>query len=68
VDNVVKPRFVAESVDLAPIVVVLSLLFWGWLLGPMGALVAVPLTIAAKFLFESFEDSRWLAQLMSDRD
>lgn len=67
VDNVVKPRFVAESVDLAPIIVVLSLLFWGWLLGPMGALVAVPLSIAAKFLFESFDDSRWLALLMSDK-
>lgn len=67
VDNVIKPRFVAEQVDLSPIVVVLSLLFWGWLLGPMGALVAVPLSIAAKFLFESFEDSRWLALIMSDR-
>ncbi len=67
VDNVIKPRFVAESVDLAPIIVVLSLLFWGWLLGPMGALVAVPLSIAAKFLFESFEDSRWMATLMSDK-
>lgn len=67
VDNVIKPRFVAESVDLAPIIVVLSLLFWGWLLGPIGALVAVPLSIAAKFLFESFENSRWLALLMSDK-
>ncbi len=67
VDNIIKPRFVAESVDLAPIIVVLSLLFWGWLLGPMGALVAVPLSIAARFLFESFEESRWLAMLMSDR-
>lgn len=67
VDNVIKPRFVADSVDMAPIIVVLSLLFWGWLLGPMGALVAVPLSIAAKFLFESFEESRWLARLMSDK-
>jgi predicted PurR-regulated permease PerM len=67
VDNVIKPRFVAEHVDLSPIVIVLSLLFWGWLIGPMGALVAVPLSIAAKFIFESFEDSRWLATLMSDR-
>lgn len=66
VDNVIKPRFVAEHVDLAPIVIVLSLLFWGWLIGPMGALVAVPLSIAAKFLFDSFDDSRWLAKLMSD--
>ncbi len=67
VDNVVKPRFVAESVDLAPVIIVLSLLFWGWLLGPIGALVAVPLSIAARFLFESFEESRWIALLMSDR-
>lgn len=66
VDNVIKPRFVGSRLDLSPLVVVLSLLFWGWLLGPMGALVAVPLSIGARFLFESFEESRWLAHLMSD--
>ena len=66
VDNIIKPRFVGERFDLAPLVVVLSLLFWGWLIGPMGALAAVPLSIGAKFLFESFEDSRWIAHLMSD--
>ncbi|HVF41120.1 MAG TPA: AI-2E family transporter [Gemmatimonadaceae bacterium] len=68
VDNVFKPRFVGESLDLSPIIVVLSLLFWGWLLGPMGALVAIPLSIGTKFLFESFDDSRWIARLMSDSD
>jgi len=66
VDNVFKPRFVGESLDLSPIVVVLSLIFWGWLLGPLGALVAIPLSIAAKFFFEAFEESRWIAHLMSD--
>lgn len=66
VDNIIKPRFVGESLDLAPVVVVVSLLFWGWLLGPLGALVAVPLSIAAKVFFESFEESRWLAHMMSD--
>ncbi len=66
VDNVIKPRFVGESLDLSPAVVVLSLVFWGWLLGPVGALLAVPLSIAVKFLFESFDDVRWLAYLMSD--
>ncbi len=65
-DNVIKPRFVGERLDLAPLVIVLSLLFWGWLIGPMGALAAVPLSIGARFLFESFEESRWLAHLMSD--
>lgn len=66
VDNVIKPRFVGSRIDLAPLVVVLSLLFWGWLLGPMGALAAVPLSIGARFLFESFSESRWIAHLMSD--
>ncbi len=66
VDNVVKPRFVGASVDLSPLVVVVSLLFWGWLLGPMGALVAVPLSIGVKFFFESFGESMWIAKLMSD--
>ena len=66
VDNVFKPRFVGESLDLSPLVVVMSLVFWGWLLGPMGALVAVPLSIGMKFFFESFEDSLWIARMMSD--
>jgi predicted PurR-regulated permease PerM len=66
VDNVVKPRFVGHTVDLSPLVVVVSLFFWGWLLGPMGALVAVPLTIGTRFFLESFEESQWIARLMSD--
>lgn len=66
VDNVLKPRFVGGRLDLSPLVIVLSLVFWGWLLGPMGALAAVPLSIGTKFLLESFEESRWLAHLMSD--
>ena len=66
VDNVIKPRFVGATVDLSPLIVVLSLLFWGWLLGPMGALVAVPLSIGLKFFFESFDESMWIAHLMSD--
>ena len=66
VDNIIKPRFVGATVDLSPLVVVVSLLFWGWLLGPMGALVAVPLSIGLKFFFESFDESQWLAHMMSD--
>jgi predicted PurR-regulated permease PerM len=66
VDNVVKPRFVGESLDLAPVVVVLSLIFWTWMLGLSGALLAVPLSLAVKFLFENFDETRWIAALMSD--
>jgi AI-2 transport protein TqsA len=66
-DNVIKPKFVGASIGLSPLIVVLSLLFWAWLLGPLGALIAVPLSIGVKFLFEGFEESRWLAKLMGDR-
>ncbi|MFN2315286.1 MAG: AI-2E family transporter [Gemmatimonadales bacterium] len=66
VDNILKPRFVGSSLNLTPITVVVSLVFWGWLLGPAGALLAVPLSIAVKFLLEIFEESRWLAALMSE--
>lgn len=65
-DNVIKPRFVGTSLDLSPAVVVLSLLFWSWLLGVSGALLAVPLSLGAKFLFENFDETRWIAHVMSD--
>lgn len=66
VDTIIKPRFVGESLDLSPAVVLLSLIFWAWMLGPVGAVLSVPLSLAVKFLFEGFEETRWLAHLMSD--
>jgi AI-2 transport protein TqsA len=68
VDNVIKPRFVGQSLDLSPVVVLLSLIFWGWMLGLSGALLAVPLTMAMKFLVESYDETRWMAVIMSDAD
>ena len=66
VDTLIKPRFVGESLDLSPAVVLLSLIFWSWMLGPSGALLAVPLSLAMKFMFESFDETHWIAHLMSD--
>ncbi len=68
VDNVIKPRYVGESLDLSPAVVVLSLVLWGWLLGPVGALLAVPFSIALRLLLDSHAETRWLGHLMSDSD
>jgi predicted PurR-regulated permease PerM len=66
IDNVIKPRYVGESLDLSPAVVVISLVFWGWLMGPVGALLAVPFSIAARLLLEGHEEARWIGHLMSD--
>ena len=48
IDNLVKPRFMLSGLDLPPIVGLLSLLVWAYLLGPIGTLLAVPLTIALR--------------------
>ena len=51
VDNVIKPRFLTEGFDLSPFVMFAAILFWAYVLGPTGALLAVPLTTAVRRLF-----------------
>jgi AI-2 transport protein TqsA len=46
-------------------VITISLFFWAWVLGPLGALIAVPLTLAVKELvLDSSDDTRWLSTVM----
>jgi AI-2 transport protein TqsA len=62
--SIVEPRVLGEGLGLSGIVVLVSLVFWGWVLGPIGMLLAVPLTMTAKIVFEASEETRWLAELM----
>jgi AI-2 transport protein TqsA len=48
VDNVIKPRFMQSGLDVPPLLGLLSLVIWGYLLGAPGALLALPLTIAIR--------------------
>lgn len=64
VDNVIKPRFIQESVNLSPTVTFISLVVWGWVLGPIGAILSVPMTIIIQHIFSSREETRWVAYLM----
>ncbi len=64
VGNVVEPKVMGKGLDLSPLVVILSLLFWGWLWGIPGMLLSVPLTAAVKIAMEQIEQTKAIAILM----
>jgi len=62
---VIEPRWAGQATDLSPSVVVLSMVFWGFVLGPVGALLSVPLTIIARIVASQSSEWTWLAYLLS---
>ena len=63
-DYGVETRLMGRKLDLSTLVVFLSLMFWGSLLGPIGAVLCIPLTMTLKFAFENNESTRWIAVLL----
>jgi len=69
VQNFLQPKLMGKGLNLSILVVTMSLFFWGWVLGPMGALLAIPLTMILKEVFlDAYDDTRGLAELMSATD
>ena len=64
VGSVLEPRFMGKGLGLSTLVVFLSLVFWGWVLGPVGMLLSVPLTITVKLALDSKKETRWLGVLL----
>ena len=66
VDNMLKPKLMSEHTDLSILTVFFSVALWGWALGPLGGLLAVPLTLLAKRVFiEGNPEASWLAVFIS---
>lgn len=69
IQSVIQPKIVGDAVGLSATVSFLSLVFWSWVLGPLGALLAIPLSLLAKGLLVDIDPTtRWIGQLISARE
>jgi predicted PurR-regulated permease PerM len=62
--NFLEPILMGRRLGLSSLVVFLSLVFWGWLWGPIGMFLSVPLTMTAKIYLENSPELRWAAVLL----
>ena len=65
--NVLEPRFLGRTLSLSPLVVFISLLFWGWYFGMVGVILSVPLTVAIGIICDHIDSLRPMAALLADR-
>ena len=64
VGNIIEPKFLGDRLGLSTLVVFLSLVFWGWVLGMVGMFLSVPLTMIVKLALEASDETRWIAVLL----
>jgi predicted PurR-regulated permease PerM len=63
-ENILFPQAAGKGLKISPAVVFISLVFWGFVLGSIGALLAVPLTLALIMFLQFFEETRWIGDLL----
>ena len=68
IGNFFEPRMMGVALGLSTLVVFVSMLFWGWVWGPLGALFAVPLTMLLRSAFAVSDETRWLAVMLSSTE
>jgi len=64
IGSILEPRILGRGLGLSPLIIFLSLIFWGWILGPIGMLLSVPLTIMMKIALDTQPNTKWVATLL----
>ncbi|ADN09628.1 AI-2E family transporter [Sulfurimonas autotrophica] len=64
IGSIVEPKVMGKGLGLSTLIIFLSLLFWGWLLGIVGMLLSIPLTIMAKIIFDANQNTQWIGVLL----
>jgi predicted PurR-regulated permease PerM len=67
-ESYIFPRLTGKGLQMSAFVVFVSLFVWGWILGPTGFLIGVPLTLIVIKYLENFEETSWLALLMTSEE
>jgi AI-2 transport protein TqsA len=66
VGSVIEPKFMGSGLGLSTLIVFISLIFWGWVLGPVGMLLSIPLTMVVKIASNKNDDWHWVSVMLSD--
>jgi len=66
IGNILEPKIMGKGLGLSALVIFLSMTFWGWIFGPTGMILSVPLTMIIQYLFDQYKETQWIALLLSD--